>query len=117
MDNVPILHGVIGVVSKDVFRRVMRFYRFQSWCYVYDKRGRLPIHIAAECGIKWDEEMKDIVDANLFGASEVDALTGLYPFLLAASCTGKNDSNGNGCDLTSIYQLAKCNPNCVGLQS
>merc|ERR1712038_1258204 len=114
-DNVPILQGVIGVVNRTKLRTIIDTFRhFKPWCSVRDEEGRLPIHSAAEVGLRWNDEMKDIVDANIFAASEVDPTTGLYPFLLAACSSGKD---GATCDLTAIYQLARCNPNCVGFQT
>ena len=71
--------------------------------------GLLPLHVAAERGLKWDQGMSQIFRASrkLLGRKK----SGLYPFMLAA--TGKDS------DLTSIYQLLLGNPmlcsgECIG---
>jgi len=112
-DDVPILQGVFGVVTKTQLRTIIdTFPHFKAWCYVRDNRGRLPIHTASECGLQ-NQEMKDVIEANVFATSEIDPVTGLYPFLLAACSAEKEEE----CDLASIYQLARYNPNCVGFQT
>jgi hypothetical protein len=138
-DNVPILQDVIGVVSSEKLRIIIDTLEFfKPWCSVRDKERRLPLHTAAEVGLKWEEEMKDILNANVFAACEIDPKTNLYPFLLAASSANASTSTGDDtgtnantdadadvgkkegscdCDLTSIYKLARMNPNCVGFQN
>jgi ankyrin repeat protein len=108
--DAPILHGVIGVVPSDMFKTIINtFQNFAPWCHVRDKRGRLPIHVAAIAGLPWDGELSAIVFSSVYTIGEKDPVTGLYPFLLTASSEGKQ----NGCDLNSIYQIARLNPSCV----
>jgi hypothetical protein len=112
--NSPILQGIIGVSSQKSLRTIIdTFENFKHWCCARDSQGRLPLHTAVQYGLKWDDEVEDILNANVFAASDLDPVTNLYPFLLAACSTGKQE----GYDLNSIYQLARCNPNCVGFQS
>ena len=59
----------------------------------------LPIHTAATYGLKWENGMKDIVEDDLPSLGIADPTTNLYPFALAAS-TNEND-------LTSIYELIR----------
>ena len=123
--TVPILQNVIGVVSRDKLQSMIRCNGtrkelFQAWCHVTDKKGRLPLHYATEIGMKYDHELKDIFEANVYATDEVDPVTNLYPFCLAACSDGKvegrysPDSGGGYLDLTSIYLLARSNPNNVG---
>ena len=64
---------------------------------IKDDDGRLPIHVAANIGLKWSCGMEDIVEANMVGLDTQDPLTGLYPFMLAAL--------GSCADLTSISSM------------
>jgi ankyrin repeat protein len=59
-----------------------------------------PIIVAAAHGVKWENGMQFIVQNNLNTLDSVDPSTNLYPFALAAA--------GNESDLTSIYKLVRC---------
>ena len=67
-----------------------------------DGKKRLPLHVACDCGLRWDFGMKQIVNANIFALEEVDSKSTLLPFALAATSTC--------CDLNTIYQLLRYNP-------
>jgi hypothetical protein len=53
----------------------------------HEYRQRLPIHLAAERGIKWSEGMEDIVEVDKAAVRDIDKVTGLFPFALAAAST------------------------------
>lgn len=69
-----------------------------------DEEGRLPVHIAAECGLPFPDLMP-IVWANMSALEERDPKTGLYTFALAASQSSS--------DLATIYTLLEENPNVI----
>jgi len=72
---------------------------FSDCLCVKDGRGQLPIHIALERGIAWDNGTGDLVKANSTVIKTPDKLTGLFPFALAAV--------GEGNDLESIFELLR----------
>jgi hypothetical protein len=100
---------------------------------VRDKSNRLPIHLAAERGIKWSEGLKDIINSNPLVVYEADIKTNLDPSVLAASASSStSNSNSNkrtpcdlnnssssssdshkSCDLDSIYELMRINPQTI----
>ena len=82
---------------------------FSDCMVVRDAKGRLPIHIAAESGLGWDEGMKDIAQASFTSIDCIDMVSGLMPFALAAV--------GNGKDLQCIFELLRLSPTCCLLQS
>jgi len=84
-----IISMIIGAVTSDCAK-------------VRDGAGRLPINIATELGLTWDEGVGDIVFANKSGLEERHCVTGLYPFMTAA--VGPNR------DLTTIYKLLRERP-------
>jgi hypothetical protein len=59
----------------------------------------LPIHTAARYGLKWENGMKDIVEDDLSSLEIADPTTNLYPFALAASTSEY--------DFTSVYELIR----------
>lgn len=132
-DDVPILHAVIGVVEQNLLRTVIdTFPFFSSWCCVRDGRGRLPMHVAVECGLHWMDGMKEIVEANMSAISVIDPISGLYPFQMAACSNYSSNNNMNmsicssdgdeesengisdgSCDLNVIFTLARYEPSCI----
>jgi len=73
-----------------------------------EHKGRFPLHIAAEKGLDWTNGMKEIFEANPTLLEEQDTVTGLYPFMLAASSYG-----GGGNDTDSVFELLKGNPTLI----
>mmetsp|Transcript_27260 Transcript_27260/g.40272 ORF Transcript_27260/g.40272 Transcript_27260/m.40272 type:complete len:505 (-) Transcript_27260:18-1532(-) len=67
-----------------------------------DGAGRLPLHIATELGLRWDEGICDIVYANRHGLKERHCVTGLYSFMTAAAVSDA--------DLGTIYKLLRAKP-------
>ena len=85
--DVPILHSIIGIVTNaEIIRTIMTTLpHLGAWCHVRDSKGRLPLHVAAQVGWKWDERICILVEKNIHATGEVDPITGLFPFLLAAA--------------------------------
>jgi hypothetical protein len=48
-------------------------------------KGRLPLHLAVATGKPWNEGIKSVLAAFPEAISRIDPLTGLYPFLQAAT--------------------------------
>lgn len=96
-----------GNIPKEHCGNVVKY--FSDCMVVRDAKGRLPIHIAAESGLGWDEGMKDIAQASFTSIDCIDMVSGLMPFALAAV--------GNGKDLQCIFELLRLSPTCCLLQS
>ena len=56
-------------------------------------------------GVKWDQGLKYILKESRVHVSDVDKMTNLYPFMLAAS--------EQKCDLDSVFSLIQVNPQLV----
>jgi hypothetical protein len=69
---------------------------------IRDGAGRLPIHIATEMGLCWDEGVGLIAFANDEGLEEKHCVTGIYPFMMAAT--------GRSKDLNTIFQILRQKP-------
>lgn len=69
---------------------------------IRDGAGRLPIHIATEMGLRWDEGVGLIAFSNDEGLEEKHCVTGIYPFMMAASGTNK--------DLNTIFRILRQKP-------
>jgi ankyrin repeat protein len=65
-----------------------------------DKSGQLPLHAAVAAGKKWDEGVKNLVDAYSDALTVPHPASGLYPFMIAA----QHD------DLETIYQVLRSAP-------
>lgn len=72
---------------------------------IKDQHNRLPLHTAAARGFKWSQWVKKILHSNLAAIEEIDQLTGLEPFMLAAA-------GPNSCYDTA-YNLLRENPAAV----
>lgn len=66
-----------------------------------DPSGRLPLHIALSSGKRWEEGVKQLIEAYPDAVSLSDRSSKLFPFMLAASSSR---------DLTSTYELLRLNP-------
>ncbi len=69
-----------------------------------DGAGRLPLHIASELGLRWDDGLSDIINAYYGGIEEPHPVSGHYPFILAAQA-GTGDK-----DLDTLYRLIRERP-------
>ncbi len=102
-DHYPILHEVIRQEP-----RLIRHFtlRYPMAIFKRDENGRLPLHIALECGIAWSVDLVHMINsASAVLHKKKDPLTGLYLFMLAAS---KPRSN-----LTTIYHLLRRHPDLI----
>ena len=92
----PLLHGAIRNVTKENIEKIIT--KFPWSVSTYDNWGRLPIHVAAESGMTWDQGLEMIVNAkDEFIEAYDKKVTRLYPFLIAAA--------GNNNDLNTVYHL------------
>ena len=92
----PFLHGAIGNLSKEALDIIIE--RFPWSISARDSDGRLPIHVAADRGLTWEEGMETLVLADEDSIETFDSkVTGLYPFALAAE--------GPNSDLNTVYNL------------
>jgi|EP01083_Nonionella_stella_P029909 ankyrin repeat protein len=92
----PLLHGAICNVSLETLKKIIN--KFPWSVSSQDRNGRLPIHVAAETNLTWQNGMKDLVQANEGSIEAADSkVTGLYPFALAAA--------GKSSDLNTVYNL------------
>jgi hypothetical protein len=71
-----------------------------------NEEGQAPIFIALRERMAWDQGVEELVKAQPEILSSTDLETGLYPFLLAASLTGK-------VALETTYQLITAYPHSV----
>jgi hypothetical protein len=81
---------------------------------------RLPLHIALDAGIFWNEGVENLIQAFPSSLSTRDPVCGLFPFALAAtgqSTTPKNLSNDASFDnrLTTIYNILREDPSLLHL--
>jgi len=74
------------------------YYDWKIWAKTRSLDGRLPLVTAAVRSLKWSI-MRQIFAANMPIIHEIDEMTGLPPFMLAAI--------GKDSDLESIYNLMK----------
>lgn len=87
------------------FQILQILYLFKDAAKVRNHNNRLPIHIAAERGIKWNFGLREIFYSNPSALSIQDDVTGLFPMMLAA-CESQNDLN-------SIFELMKNHPDSI----
>ena len=81
------------------------FSRFPDSILHRDENNRIPVHVALESGMKWSMELGVMIGASASQLKDVDPLSKLPPFALAAS----------NCDLKTIYTLLQKNPGHVEL--
>ncbi len=74
----------------------------QDCAYIQDNKSRYVLHTAAENGLGWSNGLELILNANEEVLECRDEVTGLFPYMLAAS--------GERSDLDSIYELLRRNP-------
>ena len=76
-----------------------------------NSKGRLPLHIAIEKGLGWNEGTAEIYNAYPAAVSVRDPMNGDFPFIAAASkCNQEGAIN-----LSSLYLLLKTDPSVVAL--
>jgi len=79
------------------------------------KRGRLPLHSAIVSGKRWIEGLKFLRNAYPDSLVRIDAETGLYPFMLAATVgvaalKEEITTDGRLADLNTIFQILRSRP-------
>jgi hypothetical protein len=72
-----------------------------------DGAGRLPLHIAAEMGLLWNDGLSDIVNAHYAALDEPHSVSEVYPFILAAQAGPGNK------DLDTLYRLVRERPKLI----
>ena len=81
------------------------------------KHKRLPLHIALEYNIHWNDGLQLLLYANISALEEIDPLTNLAPFMLAASTltsrSKKKTKKRNNIDLNVIFQLLRYQPTMI----
>jgi len=82
------------------------YYNMNTWGRTRDVESRLPLCTAAARSLKWSD-MRQIFAVNMPAIQEVDVLTGLPLFMLAA--VGQNST------IESVYHLLKENPPAINL--
>ncbi len=99
-DDQPILHDVIRLSPKH-FSLFWKYY--PDAVHLRDNKGRLPLHIALQRAAKWSQPLLSLILANdPIDRHETDPVTGLCPFMSAAS--------GRSNDLNVIYYLLRRDP-------
>ena len=84
-----------------------------------DETNRLPLHQACELGLSWDDGLEDILNANVNALEDIDEVTSMYPFMLAATAMSTlpiestSTTQKSMCDLSSVYQLLRKYPNII----
>lgn len=81
------------------------YYDVEAWARTKDKYDCVPLCTAAAWSLKW-EVMRQIFVANMPAIYEVDWMTGLPLFMLAAV--------GPYSDVESVYNLLKQDPLAIG---
>ena len=74
------------------------YYEWKTWASLRDIDGQLPLFIAAVISMKWSF-IRQNFKVNMPVVNEIDLLTGLPIFILAAA--------GSGSNLESTYNLLK----------
>jgi len=80
------------------------YYDWKRWARKRGADGRFPLFTAAAKGVQWSK-MRQIFTSNMPVINEIDVVTGLPLFLLAAT--------GPTCDIESVYNLLKECPSAV----
>jgi len=84
------------------------YYDWKRWARTRDVDGRLPLFTAAARCLKWSY-MELIFTSNMPVITEMDVLTGLPVFMLAAT--------GPTSDVESVYNLLKEYPSSINIMN
>lgn len=99
--DLPLLHQVIKHCPANINHVVTKF---PNSVLLRDKQGRLPIHIALECGMEWNAELVFMMHLNRDNLKDFDPVTKRPPFVLAAL------NETASCDLSTVYFLLREHP-------
>jgi len=109
--------GFLTRNPKDIYRRCRRsrhssqmdmYYNWKIWARMKYTDGRLPLFTAAARSLKWSQT-RQIFNSNMPVINEIDVLTGLPLFMLAAA--------GPTSDIESVYNLLREYPSAMMLFS
>merc|ERR1712008_371922 len=84
------------------------YYDWKRWTRTRDVDGQFPLFTAAARCLKWSH-MKQIFSSNMPVVNEIDVLTGLPLFMLAAT--------GPTSDIESVYNLLKECPSAINIMN
>jgi len=84
------------------------YYDWKNWARTRNMNDRFPLFNAAAMCLKWSH-MKQIFTLNMPVVNEIDVLTGLPLFMLAAT--------GSTCDIESVYNLLKECPSAMNIMN
>lgn len=96
--DVMIGQPTLLVTRSHPFHKIDMYYEWRTWASLRDADGRLPLFIAAAISHKWSY-VRQIFRANMPVVNEIDLLTGLPLFMLAAA--------GPTSDIESTYNLLR----------
>jgi len=82
------------------------YYDWKRWARTRGDYGRFPLFTAAAKGVQWSK-MKQIFTSNMPVVNEIDVVTGLPLFMLAATEPTS--------DIESVYNLLKECPSAVNI--
>jgi len=113
-----------GRRNKDLCQRELPFHEViqlllkqsKEAARIPDRRGRLPLHIAAEAGRDLFRKggIKDIIFAEPRALETRDPKTGMYPFMIAATASDRSGCDcgkeGCCCAIDAIYFLLRESP-------
>ena len=115
------IHNVL--INKNGIGREMIKILVQSYCSdneekitfasYRDEINRLPLHYACEMGLPWNNGLEDILNENINSLEDIDRVTSLHPFMLAASVSNylEHCNSEIQYDISAIYQLLRKCPN------
>ncbi len=108
----------VSTLKPDMIREIVDAFPLHSSLKCDSGAGRFVLHHAIARGMKWEEGLDTLLHANEAVLCRMDHLTGLYPFMLAAStvstastASGPVSINGGDVDLETVYNLLRTNPN------
>lgn len=82
------------------------YYHWKTWASLKDVDGRLPLFTGAAKSLKWSY-LRKVFIANMPIINEIDLLTGLPLFMLAAA--------GPTSNIESVYRLLKEDPTAINI--
>jgi len=91
------------------FQNLPMYYNMKRWVNRRGKDGRLPLSTAVTRSLKWSC-VNEIFKLNMPAINEIDILTGLPLFMLAAATTDRPERGG---DIELIYNLLKEYPSAM----
>ena len=105
--NLPILQAlIINKAPPSIIKSTLN--RFAFSVNTADSFGKYPIDVAARHGLAWESGMKELVESSNANLLErEDILTGMYPFMVAAT------RESHGYDFDSVFHLIKASPKLV----